>query len=61
MPKRTFTDKMTIGNGADRVELYYFGRGHTNGDAWVFVYNEQRDTALTNRAFIVKINRLFRL
>jgi glyoxylase-like metal-dependent hydrolase (beta-lactamase superfamily II) len=35
LPKRTFKDKMTIGNGADRIELYYFGRGHTNGDAWV--------------------------
>ncbi len=32
--KRTFTDKMTIGSGAERIELYYFGRGHTNGDAW---------------------------
>jgi len=35
LPKRTFKDEMTIGNGADRIELYYFGRGHTNGDAWV--------------------------
>ena len=35
MPKRTFKDKMTIGKGADEVDLYYFGRGHTNGDAWV--------------------------
>ena len=35
MPKRTFKDKMTIGSGADRVDLYYFGRAHTNGDAWV--------------------------
>jgi glyoxylase-like metal-dependent hydrolase (beta-lactamase superfamily II) len=35
LPKRTFNDKMTVGNGNDRVELYYFGRGHTNGDAWV--------------------------
>ena len=34
MAKRTFKDKMTIGNGADRIDLYYFGRGHTNGDAW---------------------------
>jgi len=32
--KRTFTDKMTIGSGADQIDLYYFGRGHTNGDAW---------------------------
>ena len=28
-------DRMTIGTGADRIDLYYFGRGHTNGDAWV--------------------------
>ena len=35
MPKRTFKDKMSIGGGNDRVDLYYFGRGHTNGDAWV--------------------------
>jgi glyoxylase-like metal-dependent hydrolase (beta-lactamase superfamily II) len=35
MPKRTFKDRLTIGSGNDRVELYYFGRGHTNGDAWV--------------------------
>jgi glyoxylase-like metal-dependent hydrolase (beta-lactamase superfamily II) len=32
--KRTFGDRMTIGSGAERIELYYFGRGHTNGDAW---------------------------
>jgi cyclase len=35
MPKRTFKDKMTIGKGADQIDLYYFGRGHTNGDAWI--------------------------
>jgi cyclase len=35
MPKRTFKDTLTIGSGNDRVDLYYFGRGHTNGDAWV--------------------------
>jgi glyoxylase-like metal-dependent hydrolase (beta-lactamase superfamily II) len=35
MPKRTFSDRMTIGGGADEIDLYYFGRGHTNGDAWV--------------------------
>jgi cyclase len=35
LPKRTFKDKMSIGKGADQVDLYYFGRGHTNGDAWV--------------------------
>jgi cyclase len=35
MAQKTFKDKMTIGQGADQIDLYYFGRGHTNGDAWV--------------------------
>ena len=35
LPTRTFTDRMSLGSGADRVDLYYFGRGHTGGDAWV--------------------------
>ena len=35
LPKRTFTDTLTIGKGADQVDLHYFGRGHTGGDAWV--------------------------
>ena len=34
-PKRTFKDKMTIGNGADGIDLFYFGRAHTGGDAFV--------------------------
>ncbi len=32
---RTFSDRMTLGSGADQIDLYYFGRGHTGGDAWV--------------------------
>jgi len=35
LPKRTFKDKMTLFKGADEIDLFYFGRGHTNGDAWV--------------------------
>ena len=35
LPTRTFTDRMSLGRGADQVDLYYFGRGHTGGDAWV--------------------------
>ncbi|HEY2944047.1 MAG TPA: MBL fold metallo-hydrolase [Vicinamibacteria bacterium] len=35
MPTRTFQDKLTLDKGADRIDLYYFGRGHTNGDAFV--------------------------
>jgi glyoxylase-like metal-dependent hydrolase (beta-lactamase superfamily II) len=35
LPKRTFQDKMSVGSGKNRVDLYYFGAGHTNGDTWV--------------------------
>ena len=35
LPKQTFTDRMSLGQGADRIDLYYFGRGHTDGDAWI--------------------------
>jgi len=35
LPGRTFTDRLTLGSGADQVDLYYFGRAHTNGDAMV--------------------------
>jgi glyoxylase-like metal-dependent hydrolase (beta-lactamase superfamily II) len=35
LPTETFKDRMTIGSGADRIELYHFGRGHTNGDTFV--------------------------
>jgi len=33
--KRTFTDKLTIGSGADQINLHYFGPAHTGGDAFV--------------------------
>jgi glyoxylase-like metal-dependent hydrolase (beta-lactamase superfamily II) len=36
LPTETFKDRMTIGSGADRIELYHFGRGHTNGDTFVY-------------------------
>ena len=35
LPKKTFKDKMTLGKGKDEIDLYYFGRAHTSGDAWV--------------------------
>jgi glyoxylase-like metal-dependent hydrolase (beta-lactamase superfamily II) len=35
MPTKTFTDKMTLGGGKDQIDLYYFGAGHTDGDAFV--------------------------
>jgi cyclase len=35
LPKKTYKDKMALGSGKDRVDLFYFGRGHTNGDTWI--------------------------
>lgn len=35
VPKKLFKDKLTLGKGADQIDLFYFGRGHTGGDAWV--------------------------
>jgi cyclase len=35
LPTKTFKDNLKIGKGADEIDLHYFGRGHTNGDAWV--------------------------
>ena len=35
LPKLMFKERMTIGSGKDRVDLYYYGAGHTGGDAWV--------------------------
>jgi cyclase len=35
LPKKTYKDKLSVGSGKDRVDLYYFGAGHTNGDTWV--------------------------
>ena len=35
LPTVTFEDRMSLLSGKDRIDLYYFGRGHTDGDAWV--------------------------
>jgi glyoxylase-like metal-dependent hydrolase (beta-lactamase superfamily II) len=35
LPNVTFKDRMTIGTGDDRIELYSFGRAHTGGDTFV--------------------------
>jgi cyclase len=33
LPAKTFADTMTLLGGKDRIDLHYFGPGHTNGDA----------------------------
>jgi len=40
----SFRDRLTLGSGADRIELYWFGAGHTDGDAFV-VFPAQRTMA----------------
>ena len=35
LPKKTYKDSMKIGSGKDEIDLYYFGRGHTNGDTFI--------------------------
>ena len=35
LPKRTYKDRLSLLGGNDRVELYYFGRGHTDGDTFI--------------------------
>ena len=39
--KRTFEDRLTVGGGADRIELHWFGAGHTDGDAFVVIPAER--------------------
>jgi len=33
--KKDLNDKMSLGKGPDEIDLFYFGLGHHNGDAWV--------------------------
>ena len=35
LPKRTYKDELTLFRGADRIDLHYFGRAHTEGDTFV--------------------------
>jgi len=41
MPDRTFQDKLTLFSGAEAIDLYYFGKGHTDGDAFI-VFRDAR-------------------
>ena len=35
LPKLMFKDRMSIGAGRYRMDLYHFGAAHTNGDVWI--------------------------
>ncbi|PYR50518.1 MAG: hypothetical protein DMF89_09170 [Acidobacteria bacterium] len=41
LPNKTFTERLSFFDGLDRMDLYYFGRGHTDGDL-VVVFPEKR-------------------
>ncbi|BBC74384.1 conserved hypothetical protein [Altererythrobacter sp. B11] len=43
-PDKDFTGRMTIGKGKDEIALYWFGAGHTDGDALV-VFPAERTMA----------------
>jgi cyclase len=36
LPTRTYKDRLTLFSGKDRIELYHFGAGHTNGDTFIY-------------------------
>jgi glyoxylase-like metal-dependent hydrolase (beta-lactamase superfamily II) len=35
LPSKTYKDKLSLGSGKDKIDLYYFGAGHTSGDTFV--------------------------
>jgi len=35
LPATTFSGRKSLFDGADRIDLYHFGRGHTDGDTFV--------------------------
>ena len=35
LPAKTYKDKLSVLKGNDKIDLYYFGRGHTGGDTLV--------------------------
>jgi glyoxylase-like metal-dependent hydrolase (beta-lactamase superfamily II) len=35
LPSKTYKDKLSVLSGNDKIDLYYFGRGHTGGDSFV--------------------------
>ena len=41
LPKTAYSERMSLFNGADRIDLYHFGRGHTDGDTFV-VFRDAR-------------------
>jgi glyoxylase-like metal-dependent hydrolase (beta-lactamase superfamily II) len=41
LPKRTFSDSLTLFSGNDSVDLHFYGPAHTGGDTWI-VFRQAR-------------------
>jgi glyoxylase-like metal-dependent hydrolase (beta-lactamase superfamily II) len=52
LPNKTFTDRLSLLDGINRIELYYFGAGHTNGD--IIVVFPQKGVAHVGDLFASK-------
>jgi cyclase len=52
-PELTFSEKMDIYLGSKKVELWYFGRGHTTGDIVVYV-PEEKTAFLGDQLFLTR-------
>lgn len=53
VPSLTFRDKMDIYLGSKKVELWYFGVGHTTGDAVVY-FPEEKTGFLGDQIFLTR-------
>jgi glyoxylase-like metal-dependent hydrolase (beta-lactamase superfamily II) len=52
LPNKTFKDRLSLLDGINRIELYYFGAGHTNGD--IIVVFPQKGVAHVGDLFASK-------
>ena len=52
LPQVTFTDQTSVHLGGKEVRAYYFGRGHTNGDAIIYYPDEK--TIQTGDLFLAR-------
>ncbi len=53
VPALTFRDKMTLHLGSKKVELWYFGVGHTTGDIVVY-FPEEKTAFLGDQIFLTR-------
>ncbi|MGB2862666.1 MAG: MBL fold metallo-hydrolase [Sedimentisphaerales bacterium] len=53
VPSLTFSDKMNIHLGSKTVELWYFGVGHTTGDAVVY-FPEEKTAFIGDQIFLTR-------